>query len=306
MLITSKEEALALKDSLENEMKFMKDEKKKEAVTMNDMRREMSKSEKLYREELIEREKLSEALRNELEKRLEELSSEKKENSTLRTENMKFTKRLEEFDVASKRNEAIFQRTLEQDRSNIQKEMKVKLNRVKKLEDEKISLLQEVEGLISQVTSTKKALKDAEEVTLVLQTKNEETQVELQNTQSRLSEAMREIKSANSRETELKDQVLKLELHFNESTSRLETDLKQNKKAAAQQIIDISAKNKAYENEIEVFRARCADLENDLREAHDALENMKEKITVGEKGINIFIEKIESIDVYSMYAYVQY
>ena len=106
-------------------------------------------------------------------------------------------------------------------------------------------------------------------------------------------------------ETELKDQVLKLELHFNESTSRLETDLKQNKKAAAQQIIDISAKNKAYENEIEVFRARCADLENDLREAHDALENMKEKITVGEKGINIFIEKIESIDVYSMYAYVQ-
>merc|ERR1712146_4557 len=109
------------------------------------------------------------------------------------------------------------------------------------------------------------------------------TQVELQNTQSRLSEAMREIKSANSRETELKDQVLKLELHFNESTSRLETDLKQNKKAAAQQIIDISAKNKAYENEIEVFRARCADLENDLREAHDALENMKEKITVGEK-----------------------
>lgn len=100
----------------------------------------------------------------------------------------------------------------------------------KKLEDEKISLLQEVEGLISQVTSTKKALKDAEEVTLVLQTKNEETQVELKNTQSRLSEAMREIKSANSRETELKDQVLKLELHFNESTSRLETDLKQNKK----------------------------------------------------------------------------
>merc|ERR1712146_578870 len=89
MLITSKEEALALKDSLENEMKFMKDEKKKEAATMNDMRREMSKSEKLYREELIEREKLSEALRNELEKRLEELSSEKKESSTLRTENMK-------------------------------------------------------------------------------------------------------------------------------------------------------------------------------------------------------------------------
>merc|ERR1719498_795911 len=107
---------------------------------------------------------------------------------------MKLTKRLEELNVASKRNEAMFQRTLEQGRSNIQKEMKLNLNRVKRLEDEKISLLQEVEGLISQVTSTKKALKDAEEVTLVLQTKNEETLVELKNTQSRLSEAMREIK----------------------------------------------------------------------------------------------------------------
>ena len=264
----SGQEKQEMKKTYEEEIIKLNDVIEMEGIKANDIRMEMSKS---------------------VEKRLEELTKERNETSALKTESRKTFQQIEEFKITLKRNETMFQRTLEQDRSNIQKEMKIKLTRVKKLEDEKISLLQEMEDLISQITSIKKELKDVEGVAESLRVKSDATQIELKDSQSRLSEACSELKQANSRENELKDQILKLEMHFNESTSRLEADLKQNKKNAAQQVIDISSKNKAYECEIETYRAQYKKLGDEQKEYSNLIEKMKGDMDLAEKGSLCFL-----------------
>ena len=78
------------------------------------------------------------ALKDELERRIAELMQVRNERDSLLTEKAKMSEQIADFETTLKKNESMFQRTLELDRANIQKEVKVKLVRVRNLEEEKV------------------------------------------------------------------------------------------------------------------------------------------------------------------------
>jgi len=190
-------------------------------------------------------------LRDELEKRLDELSQIRRERDALRVEREKLINQVADFENTLKKNESMFQRTLELDRSKIQQEIKSKLGRLKNLEDEKEELLREMQHMGSQVTDAQKESRGLRQELEVSNHTLEEIRIEIQSLKNQNTELLGELKMANRRETELRDQNGKIEDQFKDTVSKLESNVKESKKVAAQQVMDISSQLKDIESELE-------------------------------------------------------
>ena len=212
-------------------------------------------------------------MRDELEKRLDELSYTRRERDSLRTEQDKLLNQVAEFENNIKKNESMFQRTLELDRSKIQNEIKVKLGRMKTLEDEKEELLREMQSMMSQVSG---AQREAKALRLELETANrsiEDLTVQAQSARVQNSELIGELKLCSKKETDLREQNEKIESQYKESLSRLENIVKDSKKNAAIQVMEISNKLKEYEQEAENSKDQMKLIEENEKKV--SIENQK-------------------------------
>ena len=80
--------------------------------------------------------------------------------------------------------------------------------------------------------------------------------VEIEIIRSRQTELLGELKLAAKKEDELRDQNSKIELHFKDTIVRLESQLKNSTKIAAQQVMEISAKSKEDASDAELAKSQ--------------------------------------------------
>ena len=100
----------------------------------------------------------------------------------------------------------------------------------------KVHLLQEMEGLIKQVSGAKKESREYRDEISSLRSKNEDLVQQTESLKLKNTEIMGELKLSTKKEQDLRDQNLKLELHFQENTAKLEADVKASKRDSAQQV----------------------------------------------------------------------
>ena len=93
-----------------------------------------------------------------------------------------------------------------------------------------------MENLIKQVSEAKKESRQLRDENSVLRAKNDELVQQTESLKLKNTEMIGELKLATKKEQDLRDQNLKLEMHFNESTTKLEADVKASKRNAAQQV----------------------------------------------------------------------
>lgn len=182
---------------------------------------------------------------------MDELSQIRRERDTLKLDKEKLVDQLNDFETTLKKNESMFQRTLELDRSKIQQEIKSKLGRLKNLEDEKEELLREMQHMVSQVTEAQKESRGLRQELDISNRSLEDIRLEIQTIKGQNTELLGELKMANRRETELRDQNSKIENQFKDTINKLESSVKDSKKQSAQQVMDISNQLKDVELELE-------------------------------------------------------
>jgi len=226
---------------------------------------------------------LQSALRDELEKRLDELSTVRRERDSLRAERERLSSQVGEFEAQLKKNESMFQRTLELDRSKIQQEIKVKLGRMKVLEDEKEELLREMQMMMTQVAE---AQREAKGLRLELETTNrsvEDLTLQAQSARVQNSELVGELKLTSKKESDLREQMEKNETQYKESLVRLEGLVKDSKKNAALQVMEMSNKLKEYEQEIESMKHAAQLAEDAERGGRAELDKLRAELDLAGK-----------------------
>lgn len=242
---------------------------------------ELGSSEQAGLKDLMHREismanNISNSLRDELEKRLNELLEMRKERDTLSAEKEAFLLVSSEREKTMKRNEVAFQKALEADRAKLQQELKTSLSRVRVMEGEKEELLKENEQL------SIKLMEDRKEVTRLvgdlasLQKTHENGASQCLELQSRLNDALKELKDATRTEFTLREEYAKAEKAFKEELMRVESLVKEAKRSAASQISQISSQIRIDSEEIGAlkrYNLELADAEKRLLLEVDKLKS---------------------------------
>jgi chromosome segregation ATPase len=193
-------------------------------------------------------------LREELDTRTEELSSTRRDRDALQAKVDTLTESVTNFEKTVKKNEALYEKALQSDRSKIQHEIRVKLGRMKNMEEEKQELLKELEQLMMQVSSSQKEIS---RLKVELDgAKRASSDVELLYTAALTDkeELAQEVKIANRKEQELRDHATKLDSQFRENIARMEVMVKESKKSAVAQVNEISNRVKAAMDDADQMR----------------------------------------------------
>jgi chromosome segregation ATPase len=210
---------------------------------------ERAKLEEYVRAEVSGAMTMTSTLRTELERRLEELTATRKERDESVGDKKKFEEAVEEMKKMMERQEVTFKRTLDTDRNKISGEIKAKMQKLRGLEIEKQELLQETTQLMKQVETTQKQLTTA-------QTQMQDAVKEAKEAHARIGELEdvkvtldKEKRVAEQTSDELREHANRLEGSFKEDITRLDNLVKESKKAAAQQVLDISDRVKSANEE---------------------------------------------------------
>jgi chromosome segregation ATPase len=228
---------------------------------------EKAKIEEYVNGEVLNASQLSQTLRTELEKRIEELTLCKKERDLLAIEKNGLLDKINDFDSVLKRNDALFKQTLENDRAKIQQEVRTKLTRLKALESDKQELLRETNELVTQLAELRK-----EKHTLTQQCgewtrKFDDVASELEAINSARAVLEKKLNDSTSKERDLTTAITMMESQFRAQSERLEQAVKDSKKEAAQQVVELSNQVKYLSNEVESLQHRNKDLDNSEKKA---------------------------------------
>ena len=260
---------------ISEEMEALTAELQEKTMKLITIEAEHAKAEEMMHNEVTQSSQMALALRGELEKRLDELTSARRERDGLRNEKDQLLDKVQEMDIMMKRNEQTFKKTLETDRSKIQQEVRTKVSRLKVLEGEKQELLRETNELMLQVTENQKELsklrQDAVESKRLVTDLTQQVDI----AKSNVVDLTSELKVSAKKEQDLREQTAKIEGQFREDMSRLDQIVKESKKAAAQQVLEITLRAKAASEEIEELKQQKNEIYASEKKAYAEVEKVK-------------------------------
>ena len=244
---------------------------------------ERAKLEEYMRGEVSGAMQMTNALRSELERRLDELTSARKERDTALEEQHKNDEKVAELKKMMERQETNFKKALETDRNKISGEIKAKMQKLRGLEIEKQELLMEASNLMKQVESTQKDLTQA-------RTEAEESRAAVKEAQKNIAElkdqnAALQKSSASAIQTqeELREHANRLEVSFKEDIGRLDTLVKESKKAAAQQVLEISDRVRQAQEQAEIAKAQAQFAAENEKKALEQAETVRTQMGISAK-----------------------
>ncbi len=236
---------------------------------------ERAKFEEYMRNEVSNAANMANALRGELERRLEELTVTRKERDQLRQDTETLHNKANEMEEILRRNEINYKKTLESDRSKIQQEIRSKMTRLKGLEGEKAELLKETNELMSQLTDSQKELSKVRSEVEEAKKNVLEITKELDISKMKNQDLVNDLKISTRKEQDLRDYSAKMEMQFREDINRLDQLVKESKKAAAQQVLEITLRAKAASEEVDELKAQRAELVASEKKAFAEVEKVK-------------------------------
>ena len=194
------------------------------------------------------------SMRDEVGRQKTELHTTKQERDEALDKVELLQKQLNDVEKTIKKNEVMYQRALENDRSKIQHEIRVKLGRIQNMEVEKQELLKELEQLMLQISENQKEISKYKVDLEAANRKAHDLELQYTAVLTDKEELVQEVKMASRKEQELRDTATRLDAQFRENISRLETMVKESKKTAAAQVAEISNRVQGALNEAEDAR----------------------------------------------------
>lgn len=244
---------------------------------------ERAKLEEYMRGEVSNATGMTNALRGELERRLEELQAARKERDEGEEARAKMQAQMDEMKAIMTRQEATFQRTLENDRNKISGEIKSKMAKLRGLEVEKQELLIETSNLMKQVEDTQTNYNQAKEDLQRKSSEAKEAMILVEEMKDQAVEMEKRLKTSNQTEQELREHSNRLEKSFKEDISRLDSLVKESKKAAATQVLEISDRVKAANEEVDMMKTRVKDAKEHEEKAIADAERSKTELEIATK-----------------------
>ena len=213
-------------------------------------------------------------LKEELEKRVNELMNIRSEKESLAEREKELSTQLAEFKLEYSKLDGLMKKTLEAEKTKYQKELAVKTNRVKTLENEKGELLSETHELMTQLTEKQK------EITII-KNLNEEKISSLNKVSESLdllrlqvSEKNKEIGNYQAIEKDLKDKLAESQNYLSSEMSKYDGVIKDLKKGFSQQVLELNQTIQQLLKENESVKAMVTARE----EAISSMEKEKEKV----------------------------
>ena len=224
------------------------------SVKVHTLEAERGTMESNMRGEVSTASQLTNTLRGELERRLEDLVKLRKERDEVRDEKDALLKQTETLHSTITKNEASFKKTIETDRAKMKHELVNRTSRIKSLEAEKQELLSETAGFMKQLSEQQV---EAQE----LRRTSEEAAGTVKGLQDqcltlgvRNSELNAEIKSRTGSEQTLTEKHAREEKQRKEEIVKLELLVKEGKKSASVQMMELTNQLKSMHEELEEVR----------------------------------------------------
>ena len=244
------------------------------------LEKEKSEQVKLIEEESTRTAEMATNLRKDLEARTDELTSIRKERDALRAERDTLEEKAKNSEKIIQKNEMMYQKALESDRSKIQHEIRVKLGRMKGMEEEKQELLKELEELMSQLGASRKEISRLKVELESTKRSLQDLEIQYTSVATDKDELQSEIRIAQRKEQELRDQAARLDTQFRADVAKLETMVKESKKNAAAQVTEISNRVKATMDDAENIRKERDNLLEAERVAKGETEKVRTELTL--------------------------
>ena len=223
------------------------------------------------------------ALRGELERRLDELTHARKERDEAVEEQRKNDEKVNEIKKIMERQENSFKKTLETDRNKISGEIKTKMQKLRGLEIEKQELLMETSNLMKQVESTQKELTTAAATVEECRTAAREAQRQVAELVDQNSILQKTAQTAVQTQEELREHANRLEASFKEDIGRLDTLVKESKKSAAQQVLDITDRVRHAQEEAEMNKTKAQFAAENEKKAIETAETVRAQMGIQTK-----------------------
>ena len=244
------------------------------------LEKEKSEQVKLIEEESSRTAEMATNLRKDLEARTDELTSIRKERDTLRAERDTLEEKVKNSEKTIQKNEMMYQKALESDRSKIQHEIRMKLGRMKGMEEEKQELLKELEELMSQLGASRKEISRLKVELESTKRSLQDLEIQYTSVSTDKDELQSEIRIAQRKEQELRDQAARLDTQFRADVAKLETMVKESKKTAAAQVTEISNRVQATMDDAENIRKERDNLLEAERVAKGETEKVRTELTL--------------------------
>ena len=198
-------------------------------------------------------------LRAELEKRVDELTGVMSQRKELEEERSSFQSRIEELEATIKSNDSTFRSVLESDRSRMQEEMKRRNAKMGILDAEKQELLRETHDLSIHHIASQREISGLKGELVAFSERLKDSHNQAEVSRKRQSELVEELRSAGRREEDMKEEAARIHGHIKGEDGRLDNALKEVKKAAAHQIMELSLQLRTLHEENEKMKNQLLD-----------------------------------------------
>ena len=256
------EELKALKDaeaSLLSESDTLNQQLQETAAQLAGARAEKQQLEQASSDEIGRLSHMAALLTEELVKRLHELAQVSAERTVLAEAQAADRARVAELEASLQGVEGSLKGAMEAERTRLQEEVRKKAAKVKALEGEKQELLQETHELSSQLGAAHRDLSSAQGQLAAASEHAKEQNQHTDTLKTRAAELLDELKAAARREQEVRADLARAEERARGEDARADAAIRDAKKAAAQQVMDLSNQLRGAQDELERMKGQLAD-----------------------------------------------
>jgi predicted nucleic acid-binding Zn-ribbon protein len=271
------EEIKTLKDNeaeLLDEADKLSQELQEKTVQLHQLEAEKLSKENAFRAETDDVSGFLSTLRDELEKRVSELVIVRQERDMLHAAVDEKELTIEEMHSELARLDAMFKRTMNEERSKFKTELTQKTSRLKQLEAEKQELLSETQELMLQQTEAQRVAAQMRTLGDEHKSKYQEALDQVDLMRARLNEASSEIKRLQNSEEQWIEKSKKNEARVQEEMNKLELQAREMRKSGSQQVLDLSKQLKIAFDDCEELRRQIAS----MTEQQQRVEQEKERL----------------------------
>ena len=258
------EEMKAIKESestLLSEADSLTQELHEKMTLLTSLQSEKAQWEHHSKEEINRMGHMTALMTDELEKRVLELTQVTTERNALADEKQTDKKRIEELEASVKNMEGTFKQTLDTDRTKLQEELRKRVAKLKTMETEKQELLQETHELSSQLGVAQRDVSSMQTQLIAATEQLKEHAHHEEMLKARNTELLEELKAASRREQDVRLELTRADERLRGEDVRVDTLIKETKKMATQQVMDVTNQLRLAQDETERLKTQCINLE---------------------------------------------
>ena len=258
------EEMKAVKESeatLLSEADSLTQELHEKMTLLTSLQSEKAQWEHHSKEEINRMGHMTALMTDELEKRVMELTQITSERNALMDEKQGDKKRIEELEASVKTMEGTFKQTLDTDRTKLQEELRKRVAKLKTMETEKQELLQQTHELSSQLGVAQRDVASMHTQLIAATEQLKEHVHHEEMLKARNTELLEELKVASRREQDVRMELARADERLRGEDVRVDTLIKETKKMATQQVMDVTNQLRLAQDENERLKTQCTNLE---------------------------------------------